>query len=62
MLFRSGFIMDNTNLKGSVYKYSCTIKEVEQISGLDFFPSYAEDKIVDSLEKNINVSLWKTQK
>lgn len=56
------FLMDNVNLKGSVYKYSCTIKEVEQISGLDFFPSYAEDKIVDSLEKNINVSLWKTQK
>lgn len=54
------FLMDNVNLKGSVYKYSCTVKDVEQISGLNFFPSFDKDELIDSLESHIDISLWKT--
>ncbi|MBQ1190915.1 MAG: DNA/RNA non-specific endonuclease [Bacteroidales bacterium] len=56
------FVMDNANQKGSVYKYSCTVKDVEQITDLNFFPSFESDPIVDSLEKNVNIGLWKSVK
>lgn len=56
------FVMDNASLKGSVYKYSCTVKDVEQITDLNFFPSFESDPIVDSLEKNVNIGLWKSVK
>jgi endonuclease G len=56
------FVMDNANQKGSVYKYSCTVKDVEQITDLNFFPSFESDPIIDSLEKTINIELWKSVK
>lgn len=56
------FVMDNASVKGSVYKYSQTVKDVEQITGLNFFPSFESDAVVDSLEKTINIELWKSVK
>ena len=53
------FIMDNTNIKGSIFRYCCNVREVEQITGLDFFPSSEADPLVDSLESVTDIELWR---
>ena len=56
------FVMDNANIKGNVYKYSCTVRDVERLTGLDFFPSCEDNPLIDSLESHTDISLWKSEK
>lgn len=53
------FLMDNANPKGSVFCYSCSVRDVERITGLDFFPSQTGNKLIDSLKSTVEVDLWR---
>ena len=44
------FLMENTNIKGNIFRYCCNVREVEQITGLNFFPSQDANPLIDSLE------------
>lgn len=52
------FIMDNTNIKGNIFRYCCNVREVEQITGLNFFPSQDANPLIDSLETLTDTKLW----
>lgn len=53
------FIMDNTNIKGNIFRYCCNVREVERITGLDFFPSQDGNPLMDSLETVTDINLWR---
>lgn len=53
------FIMDNTNIKGNIFRYCCNEREVERITGLDFFPSQDGNPLMDSLETVTYINLWR---
>lgn len=53
------FIMDNTNIKGNIFRYCCNEQEVERITGLDFFPSQDGNPLMDSLETVTYINLWR---
>lgn len=53
------FIMDNTNIKGNIFRYCCNEREVERITGLDFFPSQDGNPFMDSLETVTDINLWR---
>ncbi len=53
------FIMDNTNIKGNIFRYCCNEQEVERITGLDFFPSQDGNLLMDSLETVTDINLWR---
>lgn len=53
------FIMDNTNIKGNIFRYCCNEREVERITGLDFFPSQDGNLLMDSLETVTDINLWR---
>ena len=53
------FIMDNTNIKGNIFRYCCNEREVERITGLDFFPSQDGNPLMDSLETVTDINLWR---
>lgn len=53
------FIMDNTNIKGNIFRYCCNVREVERITGLDFFPSQGGNPLMDSLETVTDINLWR---
>ena len=43
------FLMPNRKLEGDIYDYQVTVDEVEELTGIDFFPAL-EDKLEDRLE------------
>lgn len=53
------FIMDNTNIKGNIFRYCCNVREVERITDLDFFPSQDGNPLMDSLETVTDINLWR---
>lgn len=53
------FIMDNTNIKGNIFRYCCNERDVERITGLDFFPSQDGNPLMDSLETITDINLWR---
>ena len=48
LYFTIGFIFPNKVVKGSIFDYSCTVDEVEKVTGFDFFSA-----LPDSIEKNV---------
>lgn len=54
-----GFVMPNEKLDKDIYYYSMSVDEVEKLIGLNFFPKYESNKLVQTLEKTINIQDWK---
>lgn len=54
-----GFVMENRSQKGSIYRHACTVREIERLTGLDFFPALSQDALCDSLETTFDLSAWK---
>lgn len=54
-----GFVMPNEKLDKDIYYYSMSIDEVEKITGLNFFPKYESNKLIQNLEKTVRVQEWK---
>lgn len=53
-----GFILPNDRLDGSIWDYACSIDEVEERTGLDFF-SILPDAVEEKLEKLTDFPEWK---
>lgn len=53
------FIMPNDAIKNRLFTYAVPIKDVEKQTGLNFFPKYDKDKLVQSLETMCDTSAWK---
>lgn len=51
------FIMPNTDIEDTFKNYAVTIDEVEEATGIDFFP-LLDDKIENKIESSINMSKW----
>lgn len=54
-----GFVMPNEKLDKDIYYYSMSIDEVEKLTGLNFFPKYDANKLIQNLEKTIDIKDWK---
>lgn len=52
-----GFIMPNENSSEPLEYFAVTIDEVEEVTGIDFFPALPDD-IEDVVESSIDSSLW----
>lgn len=52
-----GFIMENRKLTGNVLSYAVTIDEIEEVTGIDFFPFFPSD-IENRIESELNLSRW----
>ena len=52
-----GFLYTNTTEKQSIKKVATTVDRIEEITGIDFFPSLA-DSIEDRIEGLCNLSEW----
>lgn len=52
-----GFIMENRKLTGNVLNYAVTIDEIEEVTGIDFFPFFPSD-IESRIESELNLSRW----
>lgn len=53
------FIMPNDAIKDRLFSYATTIKEVEKQTGLNFFPEYDKNKLIQNLETMCDTSAWK---
>ena len=49
--------MPNENSSKSLASFAVSIDEVEEITGLDFFPAIPDDQ-EEEIEKNFNASKW----
>ncbi len=54
-----GFVMPNEKLNNDIYFYSMSLDEVEKLTGLNFFPKYERNKLIEDLEKTINIEEWR---
>ncbi len=52
-----GFIMPNENSPEPLEYFAVTVDEVEEVTGIDFFPALPDD-IEDVVESSIDASLW----
>lgn len=52
-----GFIMPNENSPEPLEYFAVTVDEVEEITGIDFFPALPDD-IEDVVESSLDTSLW----
>lgn len=51
------FLIPNQKSSQSIFNYVVSVDEIESKTGIDFFPKL-EDKIENSLEKNVHVDSW----
>jgi hypothetical protein len=51
--------MDNSYQEKDISSYSTSIKQVENLTHLNFFPAFDKDELIQGLEKQNNISLWK---
>ncbi len=51
------FLIPNQSSKKSIYEYAVTIDEIEEKTGIDFFPKL-KDQIENKLESEINLKAW----
>lgn len=58
LYFTIGFIFPNKDVKGSIFDYSCTVDEVEKVTGFDFF-SALPDSIEKKVESVCNPKDWR---
>jgi endonuclease G len=52
------FIMENDNLKADIFTYSVSIKEIENATGLNFFPNFDNNSTIAEIESSNNVFQW----
>ena len=52
-----GFIMPNEDIEDTFKNYAVSIDEVENATGLDFFPAL-EDDVEEKIESTLNMSKW----
>lgn len=52
-----GFMFPNTSCKGSMFDYSCSVDEVENATGHDFFYNLPND-IENMIESSYNIKEW----
>lgn len=53
-----GFVFENKELTGSLFSYAVTVDEVEQLTGLDFFPNIPDD-LEDAIEGSLQLNEWR---
>jgi len=51
------FLVPNEKSSKPIFDYVVSVDKIESITGIDFFPKL-EDKLENSLEKNVNLSSW----
>ncbi len=54
----AAFVMENRPLEGQFWEYSCSVDEIERMTGLNFFPAYEEDERIRNLESSCDLDLW----
>ncbi len=54
------FVVPNELSTQPIESYAMSIDEVEQLTGLDFFPNLMERKLEEQLESEFDISHWKT--
>lgn len=52
-----GFILSNAGASGSISRFTVSIDEIEQKTGIDFFPQL-DDALERSLESKVSLSGW----
>lgn len=52
-----GFILPNENSSKSLASFAVSVDEVEEVTGLDFFPALPDDQ-EEEIEKSFNASRW----
>ena len=52
-----GYVFPNSDCKGSVPDYACSVDEVERLTGIDFF-SLLPDNVEDAMERTYDASVW----
>jgi len=52
------FLMPNVDIEDTFKNYAVTIDEVEEATGLDFFPAL-DDDLEEKIESTLNMSKWK---
>lgn len=57
-----GFILPNEVSYEPLYKFAVSIDEVEEITGIDFFPDLLDDEAEEALESSFNLDLWEFNK
>ncbi|MEN0048831.1 MAG: DNA/RNA non-specific endonuclease, partial [Bacteroidota bacterium] len=53
-----GFIIPNETSKKPLQEYAVSIDEVEELTGIDFFPDLMENELEKKLESKFNNRLW----
>lgn len=53
-----GFVMENRSAKSSIYRHVCTVRDIERLTGLDFFPTLCSNTLCDSLETTFDIPAW----
>ena len=56
-----GFIYENKSGRKPMSTYAMTVNEVEEITGIDFFPSLP-NKIENAVEDTVDFSKWTVKK
>lgn len=57
-----GFLLPNQVSFEPLYKYATSIDEIEEQTGIDFFPQLMPDELEAELEGNYNLDLWEFSK
>ena len=52
-----GFILNNSGSSNSLKSFAVSVDEIEQKTGIDFFPQL-EDTIENQLESKVNLNSW----
>ncbi len=52
------FVMDNADLSGDIFDFATSVRQVETLTGLDFFPEIDSLPLIDSLEMHFSISQW----
>lgn len=52
------FLMPNIDIEDTFKNYAVTIDEVEEATGIDFFPAL-DDELEEKIESTLNMSKWK---
>lgn len=56
------FLLPNQISYDPLYEYAVTIDEVEELTGIDFFPNLMTDRLEEMMEGAINIDLWEFSK
>ncbi|MEL6656810.1 MAG: DNA/RNA non-specific endonuclease [Bacteroidota bacterium] len=52
------FLLDNEVNYEPLYKFTTSVDEIEELTGIDFFPDFMPDGLEEELESSYNKDLW----